>query len=284
MRSLGKDGLRSISETQVLCVALCLHVNEPSFSSSFRPNASSVASATTTLIGRLTGLRPTPYKSTTSPTTCECSNTQNHQTQLFIVSIFHNCHVLPCAGSSWCTWLTRTRLSTRVRYVSENISELQLLFSAAVCSPQYDKIMSDRSQESKEATKCWLQLQVLLVQHFNPLEMLRKCSLSGGRSNAWVSFDFFFYWYELVIVLHLRPKLLFFFLFDVLALFSCHKHSWKKRERATVSCRSFTKLHSSVAMNDCFCRIYKHNSRKITHWWFSHEGNISTRLKLVRLI
>lgn len=127
LRPLGKDALRSVSETQVLCVALCLHVNQPSSSSSFRPNASSAASAMTTLIGRLTGLRPTPYKSTTSPTTCECSNTQNHQTQLSIVSIFHNCHVLPCAGSSWCTWLTRTRLSTRVRYVSENISAFQLL-------------------------------------------------------------------------------------------------------------------------------------------------------------
>lgn len=113
-----------------------------------------------------------------------------------------------------------------------------------------------------------------------------KCCVSAAylEEEAMRGFPltFFFYWYELVIVLHLRPKL--FFLFDVLALFSCHKHSWKKRERATVSCRSFTNLHSSVAMNDCFCRIYKHNSRKITHRWFAHEGNIPTRLKLVRLI
>lgn len=33
--------------------------------SSFRPNASSVALGTITLTGRLTGLKPTPYKSTT---------------------------------------------------------------------------------------------------------------------------------------------------------------------------------------------------------------------------
>lgn len=64
---------------------------------SFRPNASSVALGTTTLTGRLTGLKPTPYKSTTWLTTCECSTkhkmTERITFEVFLIysrSIIHN--------------------------------------------------------------------------------------------------------------------------------------------------------------------------------------------------
>lgn len=112
------------------------------------------------------------------------------------------------AGSSWCTWSTRTRRSTRVRCVSARVLK-----------------MPPRSEPSRDGSARW---KIIfsglsfffgpLVQHFNPLVVLHKSS-RRKKQRVGSRVFFLFFWY-LLISMHLSFKL---FLFDVLTLFLCHR-------------------------------------------------------------
>lgn len=86
-----------------------------------------------------------------------------------------------CAGSSWCTWSTRTRRSTRVRCVSARV----LKMPARVWSS------SRRLLEMKDYFQ-WLIFFFFLVPLCNISTHLLCCiRAAGGRSNAWAPVFFF---------------------------------------------------------------------------------------------
>lgn len=158
------------------------NVNTP-FSSPFRLNASSAALGMTTLTGRLTGLKPTPYKSTTWLTTCGCSNENRQWPKFEMFQLFLITSLCPPVCRFFLMYL---------------INKDETEHTGQVCDT-----FKSRQHFDVRCRLSWIPRRISLKtakQDYRNFSRFYLCNISthllcciraaGGRSNAWAHFDF----------------------------------------------------------------------------------------------